>query len=222
MTFKGFPKDALAFYEGLEADNSKVFWQANKSEYESSVKGPMLALAAAVEAEFGPLSIFRPNRDIRFSKDKSPYKTAIGASTEGEGGELYYVQFSTAGLMAASGYYMMATDQLERFRAALLDDEHGPEIAVIAASVENDGYSLGAHDELKTAPRGIPKDHPRIALLRRKGLILSRSFSPAAWLSTPKALNRVLDTWRAARELNNWLNQHVGPSLVAPPGADGW
>lgn len=221
MAFTGWPSEAIDFFVGLEADNSKAYWTANRARYDEAVRGPLLALAAEVEAEFGPLHLFRPYRDVRFSRDRSPYKTAAGAVTEGEGGEAYYVQISSAGLMAASGQYQMATDQLARFRAAVDDDATGPEVATATEQLVADGYTIGAMDELKTAPRGYPRDHPRIHLLRRKGLMASRSFEPAGWLATPAALDRVLDCWRACGALNRWLATHVGPSQ-APPEDGRW
>ncbi|HEX4162146.1 MAG TPA: DUF2461 family protein, partial [Acidimicrobiales bacterium] len=75
MTFKGWPETALAFYEGLEADNSKTYWLDHKEVYERDVKAPMDALLAELTAEFGEPKLFRPYRDTRFSRDKSPYKT---------------------------------------------------------------------------------------------------------------------------------------------------
>jgi uncharacterized protein (TIGR02453 family) len=217
LAFSGWPAEALEFYEGLEADNSKAYWTANKAVYEVAVRQPMDALSATVADEFGELAIFRPYRDVRFAKDKTPYKTAIGAMTEGEGGEIYYVEFSSAGLMAAAGYYHMASDQLERHRAAIDEDESGAELVGIVAALETAGYTLGAYDELRTAPRGYKRDHPRIRLLRLKGLIASRRFPPAAWLATPRALDRVVETWRGCAALNRWLGHHVGPSTLPPP-----
>ncbi|MPY91651.1 MAG: TIGR02453 family protein [Acidimicrobiia bacterium] len=218
--FSGWPSEALAFYEGLEADNSKAYWTANKATYEEAVRAPMDALSAAVADEFGELVVFRPYRDVRFSKDKTPYKTAIGAVTEGEGGEVYYVEFSAAGLVAASGLYHLAPDQLERHRAAIDDDALGTELEGIVARLEAAGYTIGAHGELRTAPRGYRRDHPRIRLLRLKGLIASRRFPPAAWLSSPSALKRVVETWRGSTELGRWLGRHVGPSTLPPPELD--
>src|ERR1051325_11884594 len=77
MAFRGWPAEALEFYEGLEADNSKTYWTAHKTVYDEKVHAPMLALLAELEPEFGAGKIFRPYRDVRFSADKSPYKTAI-------------------------------------------------------------------------------------------------------------------------------------------------
>ena len=159
MRFNGFPPEALDFWARLEADNSKTYWTANKDVYEDCVRRPMEALAEEC-AEFGSFKIFRPHRDVRFSRDKSPYKTHIGAVTEGEGGSLYYVQLSATGLFSASGYYMMAPDQLERYRAAVVADVTGGAVEDLVAGLEQAGYDLGAHDTLKTAPRAIPKTIP--------------------------------------------------------------
>jgi uncharacterized protein (TIGR02453 family) len=216
VSFRGFPAESLDFYRGLEADNSKAYWTAHRQVYEQSVKQPMLALAEEVADDFKPLRLFRPNRDVRFSADKSPYKTMAGLVGEREGGALYYVQISSAGLLAGSGYYAMASDQLARFREAVDDGRKGPKIAAVAADLEKAGCIVGAIDELKSAPRGYPKDHPRIALLRRKGLFAGRSWPVAAWLHTAKARARIEQAWREAEPLNAWLDANVGPSQLQP------
>ena len=219
MTFRGWPPSALELYAGLEESNTRAWWAANKETYERDVRGPALELSTEVEAEFGPLHVFRPHRDVRFSKDKSPYKTHLGAVTEGEGGEAYYVQLSASGLIVASGYYRLARDQLERFRGAVADDGTGVALAGIVGSLERDGFAIGG-EALKVAPRGFPRDHLRARLLRHKGVTAGRAFPPAAWLSTRRALDRIVGTWRAAAPLHEWLNRHVGPTREAPP--DGW
>ncbi len=219
-TFRGWPHEAIEFYARLEADNSRAFWQAHKDVYESAVKAPFLALSEAVEREFGPLRLFRPNRDIRFSKDKSPYKTAAAASTEGKGGTGYYVQISAEGLYVGSGYYMMAPDQLERYRHAVVDTRRGPAVASAVAALRKKRYDVAAHDSLKRVPRGFDAEHPRADLLRYKGLHVGRSFPPARWLSTAGALDRIVTTWRDARAVNGWLDRNVGPSTMAPPEPD--
>ena len=142
--------------------------------------------------------------------------------TEGEGGEIYYVHVSAGGLVAGSGAYHMAADQLQRHRAAVDDDELGPEVAAIVAGLEAAGYEIAASSELKSAPRGYPRDHPRIRLLRLKGLVAMRSFEPAPWMGTSAALDRVVDTWRGCQDLNRWLARNVGPSEAPPEGMDSW
>ena len=214
--FGGFPPEAITFFEGLEADNSKSYWLANKATFDTAVRGPMEALIASVDGRFRPLKIFRPNRDVRFSKDKSPYKTATGALGEGEGGTHYYVQLSAQGLMAASGYWHMAADQLARFREAAADDATGGEVVAITDALVRAGYSIGAIDALKTAPRGYPKDHPRIELLRRKGLTAGKQWPVQRWLHTAKAKDRVEEAWAGCDPLNAWLDANVGPSELPP------
>jgi uncharacterized protein (TIGR02453 family) len=216
MTFRGWPADAFDFYRDLEADNSKTFWQANKARYEDGVKAPFEALLADLADDFGPFRMFRPYRDVRFSKDKSPYKLAAAASTEGERGTGLYVQLSAAGLHVGSGYYHMASDQLSRFRDALDDDDAGEAIVAACAGLEKAGHEIAAFEELKTAPRGYPKDHPRIAFLRRKGLVAMRSFPVAGWMHTAKAEARVVEVWRQQQPMNDWLDSHVGPSELPP------
>ncbi len=215
MPFRGWPAEAITFYEGLEADNSKAYWTANKATYEECVRAPFLALADEVRDEVGELRLFRPYRDVRFSKDKTPYKTAAGAAGELEGGSVVYVQVSAAGLFVGSGYYRLAADQLERFRPAVADDRSGPQLEEVVASLRQQGFDIGG-EALKVAPRGFPRDHPRVALLRHKGVTAGRTFAPAKWLSTAKARDRVLDTWRAAAPLHAWLDRHVGPSTLPP------
>jgi uncharacterized protein (TIGR02453 family) len=214
--FRGWSQAAIDFYEGLEADNSKAYWTAHKDVYESEVRAPFEALSELVADEFGALRVFRPYRDVRFSKDKSPYKTRCYAVTEGEGGEAYYVELSARGLVAASGYWMMATDQLARYRAALDDHTVGDELERAVAVVRANRLVIEGHG-LKTAPRGYRRDHPRIELLRYKSLAAMRTFEPAAWLATKGAAGRITDTWRAAAPVNRWLNAHVGPSTEPPP-----
>ncbi|CAB4888552.1 unannotated protein [freshwater metagenome] len=219
MAFHGFSEDALAFYEGLAGDNSKLYWQANKGTYDLHVKGAMLGLLEQLD-EFGPFHVFRPFNDARFSKGRPPYKEHIGALGEREGGAVFYVQFSAAGLVTGSGYYAMANDQLERFRTAIDDEHRGAEVQAICSSLTKRGYTIGAISELKTAPRGYPKDHPRIELLRRKGLTAFKSWGPEPWMQTPAVVKRVRDSWNGAGKLDDWLDSHVGPSTLPPPDWD--
>jgi len=219
MAFRGWPAEAITFYAGLQADNTKAFWEANRAVYDEAVKAPFAALSEAVEEEFGALHLFRPHRDVRFSKDKSPYKTAAGAVAEGEGGTRYYVQIGSEGLYVGCGYYHPAPDQLERWRAALADDGTGPVLAAAVEEVRGRGLEVGARSALATAPRGYPRDHPRIELLRLKGCHAGRTFPPRRWLSTKTALDHITDTWRQAEPLTRLLDVHVGPSHLPPDEA---
>jgi uncharacterized protein (TIGR02453 family) len=215
MSFTGFPEEAVAFYEGLQADNSRTFWQANKAVYERAVKGPMQALLDELH-DYGPFHVFRPYNDVRFSKNKAPYKTHTGAYGESEGGAGYYVQFSLAGIVAGAGYYSMAPDQLQRFRDAVVAESTGGELVRLGTGLEKNGLRLGAISELKTAPRGYAKDHPRVEYLRRKGLFGARDFTPAKWMQTKAVVAKVRDTWALTSDLTAWLDLHVGPSTLPP------
>lgn len=209
MAFAGWPEEALDFYEDLEVDNSKAYWTRNKAVYEDKVLRPMTELTEELAAEFGEPRIFRPYRDIRFSKDKSPYKTSI-AATVGSG----YVNLSAKGLAAGDGMYHMARDQLDRYRHAVAGEGSGSELERVIASMEDSGLAITGHDALKSAPRGYPPDHPRIRLLRCKGLIAWMEWPPEPWLGTPEAKDRIVTFLRTTRPLSAWLNQHVGPETA--------
>jgi uncharacterized protein (TIGR02453 family) len=212
MAFRGFPAEALEFYEGLAADNSKAYWTAHKAVYDTCVYAPMAELLAELADEFGSGKIFRPYRDVRFSADKTPYKTAIGATLERGG----YIQLSAEGLGAGHGMYHLMPDQLERFRAAVADDKTGTELAELVATVRAKGIDVAAHDTLKSMPRGYPKDHPRAELLRHKGLITWRQWAPAGWLGTAGAKRRIVEFLHTSQPISDWLATHVGESTMPP------
>jgi uncharacterized protein (TIGR02453 family) len=207
MAFRGWPTEALDFYEGLEADNSKTYWTAHRAVYEDKVLAPMEALLAELEPEFGAGRIFRPYRDVRFSADKSPYKTAIGATLEHGG----YVQLSAKGLAAGAGMYQMGPAELERYRRAVADDVSGDRLRRVVAALAAQKVDVTGHESLRTVPRGYPKDHPRADLLRHKGLISWKEWPAGAWLGRSSAKARVIDFFRASRPLTTWLFEHIAP-----------
>ena len=210
MAFRGFPPECLAFYEGLELDNSRSYWTAHRDQFEDAVRGPMRELLVTLDEQWGPFHVFRPNRDVRFSKDKSPYKTALGAVAESDRAVHFYVQISAAGLFVGSGLYHPAPDQLERLRAAVDDTRRGGQLVKVVREVEATGLAVQVRDPLKTAPRGYAKDHPRIELLQLKGIVMSKSWPVGAWLGTKKAKERVVTCLEAARPLNAWIERAVG------------
>jgi uncharacterized protein (TIGR02453 family) len=210
LSFRGWQAEALEFFEGLEADNSKAYWQRNKHVYEQLVRAPMEELLAELEPEWGEGRIFRPYRDIRFSRDKSPYKTNIAAVVGGG-----YVQLSAEGLGAGCGMWEMAPDQLERYRAAVAAERSGRKLSKLVADAEAAGLQVSGHGVLKTAPRGFPKDHPRIDLLRYKGLVTWRDWPAGAWLGTRKAKDRVVEFLRQSKPIEAWLRANVGPSTLS-------
>jgi uncharacterized protein (TIGR02453 family) len=205
MAFPGWPAEAVTFFEGLEADNSKAYWQAHRQVYDGAVRRPMELLLAELTAEFGEGRIFRPYRDVRFSADKSPYKTAIGAALARCG----YVQFSADGLAAGCGDYQMSPERLDRYRRAVTDDDTGAELARILDDVRRHGIEVTAHDRLKTMPRGYPKDSPRADLLRLKGLITWQEWPVEA--AQDRGAKRLLATFfRRSAPVQQWLRERVG------------
>jgi uncharacterized protein (TIGR02453 family) len=209
VRFTGFGEDAVEFYDGLAADNSKAYWTDRKAVYDAHVRDPMQALLDDVEAEFGAGKIFRPYRDLRFARDKTPYKDHCGATVAE-----FYVQVGPDGLMAAGGYYQMAADQVARFRTAVDDDRRGKDLAERIVAVERAALRV-AGEMLRTRPRGVDPEHPRIDLLRHKGLYASRTWPPDDALHGPDARDRVVRAWRSVRPLVDWLRDHVGPTEQA-------
>jgi uncharacterized protein (TIGR02453 family) len=210
MAFEGWPAEALEFYEGLAVDNSKLYWLAHKDVYETCVLAPMRELLAELEPEHGESKIFRPYRDVRFSKDKSPYKTEIAAAfADG------YVRLSADGLGAGRGMHEMAADQLDRYRNAVFADATGEVLAEIVAVLHERDIDAQGHQELKRVPSGYPADHPRADLLRQKGLYAWKHWPAEPWLGTPAAREVVAGFLAAAAPLSDWLTDHVGRSVPA-------
>lgn len=212
-TFQGLPPGLFEFFADLEDDNSKAFWQANRHRWERDVRPPMRSLLAELSEEFGPLRLFRPNRDVRFSADKSPYKLWTGATSEAQamGGIGYYLEASARGFVAGYGSMLMAPDQLRRFRAALDDEGSGIEFEqlITAFAARSLPVSHGAEEPLKTAPRGYAPDHPRIRFLRWKGAAIVQEWELADWMHTGEILDRIRDVWRGSAPLRIWLATHV-------------
>src|SRR3954467_13377974 len=188
MAFRGWPVEAVEFYEGLLADNSKTYWQAHKATHDGDVQGPVKERLPGGAGRFGDGKIFRPYRDVRFSADKTPYKTHMGAILDSGG----YVQLGGEGPAAGRGVWHLEGEQLTRFRAAVDDDGSGELLVKIVAALEADRIEVISREALKSAPRGYDKDHPRADLLRRKGLAAWQSWPVAAWLGTAKAPERGL------------------------------
>lgn len=210
MTFEGFPEAALDFYDDLELDNTKSFWQAHKSVYDEAVATPIKALTAALEPEFGAAKIFRPYRDVRFAKDKSPYKTHQGAYVATGPSTGYYVQIGAAGVMVGVGFYEASSARLAVIREAISDDAHGAELEEILGDLEEAGWKIGG-ETLKTAPRGYDVEHPRITLLRHKSLTVGREYGFDPVIHSPALVDRVREDWYAATPFLDWVAAHGTP-----------
>jgi uncharacterized protein (TIGR02453 family) len=207
MSFRGIPAAALDFYEDLEVDNSKSFWTANKSTYEESVRAPIEALAAALAEEFGPGKYFRPYRDVRFSADKTPYKTHQGVWFD-EAKTYFHV--SAAGLFVAAGYWRTSPAQVARLRRAVDADLTGEALVKAVAAVTKKGFEIGG-DRTTRVPAGFAKDHERAELLKHKTLTAHRDVGCPDWLHTPRAKSEIAKMWRNLAPLTSWLDTHVGP-----------
>jgi uncharacterized protein (TIGR02453 family) len=204
VAFSGFPVAALDFYDDLETDNTRSFWAAHKDTYEQAVRQPMAALVAALEPEFGPAKVFRPYRDVRFAKDKTPYKTHQGAFVASGPSTGWYVQIASPGVRVGVGFYDASSETLSRIRAAIADERRGAELEKLIADLERAGWTLGG-DTLKTAPRGYDVTHPRIALLRHKTMTLGRSYGFEPVIHTAELLELVRADWRAATPFVDWI-----------------
>jgi len=204
--FTGWPAEALEFYEGLEADNTRTYWLAHKNEYDDCVKAPMQALLDELAPKWGTGKIFRPYRDVRFSADKTPYKTHIGALLEGGG----YVQLGADGLATGCGIWHMESDALRRFRDAVDNERTGKELTTLVAALRRKGIDVIARESLKTVPRGFDREHPRADLLKNKGLAAWKQWPVEPWLGTAKARTNIDKFLQSAEPLRDWLRANVG------------
>jgi uncharacterized protein (TIGR02453 family) len=214
--FEGFGPQVCEWFRGLEDDNSKEYFAARREFFEDAIRGQMEALLTELGERFGgEVKLFRQNRDIRFSADKSPYKTNTygvlrGTEVAAQG---LYASISARGLVAGSGYHVMARDQLDRYREAVADDRHGPVLSKLIAKAEKAGLEIWSQS-LATAPRGYPKDHERIGLLRRKSLSLGATLDCERGVGRADGLRFVTTTWRAAAPVTGWLDEHVGSTTM--------
>jgi len=205
--FHGWPEECQRFFIGLELDNSKKYFDANRATYEEAVRGPMVALIESLEVDYGPGKVFRANRDVRFSKDKSPYKTNI-AGYAGMGGRGGYLSLDARGLTVAAGRYEMSAAQMSKYRKRVAADATGAPLAAIIAKLEKAGYSMGG-EALKRVPAGWPQDHPRARLLRHKLLYIYKSFGLQPWLGSAAARKQIIRVWTDAEPLNTWLQRNA-------------
>lgn len=208
--FQGFPKEGLKFLKDLEKNNKREWFVANKARYEEHVLSHLKAVVEEGEKAYGSGKNFRIHRDVRFSNDKTPYKTHASAVFERKG-IVHYLHIEKDHMFAATGCHQMAKDQLVRFYESIDDDKSGKKLEKLVAAAEKLGLEVGG-SALKTAPRGYPKDHPRIELLRHKGLTTSRRYEAGAWMHGPELAKRMVKTFAEGAAINEWLLKHVGES----------
>jgi uncharacterized protein (TIGR02453 family) len=216
--FEGIPEAATGFFAELEHDNTAAWWAANNTTYETTVRAPFVALLDSLDYCYLPWRVYRPRRDIRFSVDKTPYKTFIGAVSQEDSGNGHFIRLDRRGLLVGSGYPMLARDQLIRFREAIDAEGSGNAFisAVAAAKIGGVDVTAGRYDRLTGAPRGFRRDHPRIDWLRAKGVELPTRVGTPSWLCTSAASTHVSGLLKNGPEVIAWLNTHVGPSELTP------
>ena len=209
-TFQGIPAGAFGFYEELQDNNNRGWWQEHKDSYLSLVREPLSLLLAELEPRFGPAKLFRPNRDIRFSEDKSPYKTAQGAVASVQEGVGYYLQISADGLLVGGGYHSHTPAQLARYRNSVDASGTGESLRRILEAVAAAGFAVEG-EKLKTVPRGYAREHPRAELLKHKSLSASVNLGRPDWLATPAAVQDIAGLWEDLRPLVDWVSRHAAP-----------
>ena len=202
MTFDGWKGDFVGFFRGLELDNSKRYFEAHRRQYEVDVRKPMEELVAELEPLLGGGKIFRVNRDIRFSADKSPYKPNIAAVVG-----TIYIHLDAHQLFLGTGAHNPDNAWLRRYREAVASPL-GEELVNLVTRMRTDGINVGGNP-LKTTPRAYPPDHPRIELLRWREVVAGRRFPIEPWIATTAAKDRVVETWDIMRPFADWLTEHV-------------
>ena len=205
----GIPAEAFDFYDHLAVHNTRDFWAEHKQEYEQFVREPMQRLADALEPEFGPAHLYRPYRDIRFSKDKTPYKDHQGCVFAAENGLGWYMQISSEGLRIGGGWHQSTPAQVARYRAYLLD--HGStQLRAALKALPKAGFAIDGQ-QLKTKPRGVPDDHADLDLLRFRSMYVMKLMEPAAWMETRRLERTVRSGLEKVRPMLEVLGGIVGP-----------
>lgn len=206
---------ATAWFTDAAADNTREFWQREKARYAEQVRAPFLALLAELDADTSAWKVYRPHNDTRFAKDKGPLKTFIGALRVDSDGTGRYLQLDAKGMLASSGMPYLAPDQLAAWRRALLDDAAGDALG----QALDEGRALGGTvksgypEPLRSAPRGVTPDHPRIWWLRWKGIEVYGRMAEVDSVSA----ERISRLWDAGAPLCAWLASQVGPSAMERP-----
>jgi uncharacterized protein (TIGR02453 family) len=219
--FEGFADADAKFFKALAKKNEREWFQAHKAEFEEGWNTPMKLLLEQVReaidrayahCELDEPKVFRIFRDVRFSKDKSPYKTHIGGYVPTKRSQkttevpmALYFHVGAKETFGAAGHYMMDPHSLERFRTAVAEDARGKELDKILSRLAKKGFVTGSHETLKRVPKGFDPDHPRAELLKRKGLVVTFPAVPKALLTKPKLTTWLAEQSKVAAPLVEWL-----------------
>ncbi|MFT3711702.1 MAG: DUF2461 domain-containing protein [Archangium sp.] len=217
MSFEGFHKDGVGWFHALSIQQNRDWFQANKEDFERLWNAPMKAFLAELKSPLqkifkkpvGEPKVFRIHRDVRFSKDKSPYKTwmagllpfAGGKAMEGPAALYLHLGLEE---FVAFGFYVLEPPQLKRLRAGILDDKKGKDLEKRVALAGKSGLEHTSMESLKRAPPGVDPKHPRIELLKQKALGLSTSSIPKSVRFSPKLTDWVLTQAKAAAPVLEW------------------
>jgi uncharacterized protein (TIGR02453 family) len=223
--FTGFDKNAMQFWHELASEMSKEWFVANKQRYETEWVAPMTALLGEVARRLAPAyrplalgvpKVMRIYRDVRFSNDKTPYKTHIGAvitvadKAVGEGGNsAMYVHLGIEEEFVGVGCYQFDAAKLASWRKAVAGKPGGA-LQQLIARLRKAGYVVGGHDDYKKVPKGFEPDHPRAELLKMKGLTGGFPEIPAGLLCKPGLADWLVKHGTAMAPLVLWLHRHVG------------
>jgi uncharacterized protein (TIGR02453 family) len=223
--FAGFDRKAMQFWHELAAEMNRDWFLANKQRYQDEWVQPMTALLAAASAKLAPAyrgiklgapRVLRINRDVRFARDKSPYKTWIGAGVSlggrkpTDGVTALYLHFGVEEEFTGAGQYVFADETLARWRKKVADGKRGPEIAKIVGALRAKKYEVTAYDSLTRVPRPFEADHPRADLLRMKGLVVGFPKIPRGLIHKPAFLDWVVTHARVSAPLATWLHRNLG------------
>jgi uncharacterized protein (TIGR02453 family) len=202
--FTGIPREAFAFFADLAKNNNREWFQPRKTLYESVCHDTLKALTVALDPPFGADRLTRLYRDIRFSKDKSPYKTHVSARIPG-----CVLWLSAEGLYVGTGLYMPDPPALRRLREAIDREASGKALAGLIKVLRKEGYTVATHESVESVPRGYAADHPRIELLRMKDIHAGRTLAPKE-VSTAAAVTKVRKVCDDVAPFRQWLITHVG------------
>jgi uncharacterized protein (TIGR02453 family) len=219
--FTGFADREARFFKALAKHQDREWFAAHRDEYEQGWLAPMKALLAEVHGKLAPRyrreelaapKVFRIHRDVRFSKDKAPYKTHIGGYLGVDGGAAgpggaaaLYFHVGPDEVFGGSGHYMMDGEQLKRFRAGVVDPKQGKELAAILRSLERAGFDVDSREQLQRVPRGFDPEHPHAELLRRKGLFVGFPGPDRALLTSPKLVDALVTHAKKTVPLVEWF-----------------
>lgn len=209
-TFTGISTAVLDFYSALEANNNKAWWLAHKDTYDVDVRLPLLSLLHELEPKFGPGTLFRPHRDMRFATGGGPYKSSQGAFASPYEEVGFYLHIGADGLLLGGGCRSFPPAQLSRYRSAVDTSAAGNSLARVTTALVDCGYFLDGR-VLKGTPRGFPADHPHAELLRYKSLSVSKPAGVPSWLHTKGAVNEIAKQWEVLRPLVDWIIRYAAP-----------